>query len=71
MLLERLIEKANQKPEYDWEAYYAWLFSEDAGREITGYSFWECKKCLTVNMIYLPARYGKCRCCSLIHLPSS
>jgi hypothetical protein len=26
---------------------------------------------LTVNILYLPARYGKCRSCSLIHLPSS
>ena len=70
MLLERLIERAQQKPEYDWDSYYKWLFCEDAGREVTGSVFWECKNCLTVNLLYLPARYGKCRCCSLIHLPS-
>ena len=71
MLLERLIEKANQNREYDWQSYYKWLFSEDAGREVTDFAFWECKKCLAVNVLYLPARYGKCRSCSLIHLPSA
>lgn len=71
MLLERLIEKANKKPEYDWDAYYQWFFTEQAGYEVSGYTFWECKKCLTINVLYLPARYGKCRCCSLIHLASS
>lgn len=71
MLLERLIEHANEKPEYDWDAYYRWLFTEEAGHEVTGYTFWECKKCLTVNLLYLPARYGKCRCCSLLYIASS
>lgn len=70
MLLEQLMEKANAKPEYDWETYYDWFFSEEAGRKVTGYNFWECKKCLTINLIYLPARYGKCRCCELLYLPS-
>lgn len=70
MLLEEIVERANQKPEYDWEAYYKWFFSEEAGREVTGYTFWECKGCLSINLLYLPARYGKCRVCSLIHLPS-
>jgi len=46
MLLEKLIEKANRKPEYDWDAYYQWLFSEDAGHEVDGFTFWECRKCL-------------------------
>lgn len=70
MLLEQLVEKANQKPEYDWESYYSWYFSREAGREVTGYRVWECRRCLTVNVLYLPARYGKCRCCELLHLPS-
>jgi len=69
MLLEQLVERANQKPEHDWDAYYRWYFSEHAGREVAGLTFWECQKCLTINQIYLPARYGKCRCCNLIHLP--
>ena len=69
MLLEQLVEKAGQEPEFDWDAYYAWLFSEKTGREVTGFSFWACQKCFTVNVIYLPARYGKCRLCTLIHLP--
>lgn len=69
MLLEQLVEKAAQPPEYDWDAYYSWLFSGLAGREVTDSSFWLCKKCLTVNIVYLPARYGKCRGCGLIHLP--
>lgn len=69
MLLEQVIEQSNKKPEYDWEGYYAWLFSQDAEREITGVKVWQCKKCLTTNLLYLPAKYGKCRCCSLIHLP--
>ncbi|HTG82182.1 MAG TPA: hypothetical protein VL949_09590 [Geobacteraceae bacterium] len=70
MLLEQLVEKAGQRPEYDWDAYYCWLFSELAGREVTDFTFWHCKKCFTVNVAYLPARYGKCRGCGLIHLPS-
>jgi hypothetical protein len=69
MLLEQLVEKAGQPPEYDWDAYYRWLFSQLAGREVTGYSFWQCKQCLTVNVVYLPAKYGTCRGCELIHLP--
>jgi hypothetical protein len=69
MLLEELIEKANKKPEYDWEGYYSWYFTQEAGREVTGVNFWECKSCLTINLLYLPARYGKCRGCGLIHLP--
>ncbi|BCG46062.1 hypothetical protein GEOBRER4_n0843 [Citrifermentans bremense] len=71
MLLEDLIEKSTQKPEYDWDGYYKWLFSEDAGQKVAGYTFWECKKCLTINLLYLPARYGKCRNCSLIHMAHS
>lgn len=71
MLLDKVIEQAEQEPEFDWESYYGWFFSADAGREVTGFTFWQCKKCLTVNILYLPARYGKCRSCSLIHLPSS
>jgi hypothetical protein len=70
MLLEQLVEKANEKPQYDWESYYAWLFREEAGHEVAGFQFWECKNCLTVNLTFLPARYGKCRGCELIHLPS-
>jgi hypothetical protein len=54
MLLEQLVEKAGQPPAYDWDAYYRWLFSELAGREVAGYSFWQCKQCLTVNVVYLP-----------------
>ncbi|MBJ6798803.1 hypothetical protein [Geomonas propionica] len=71
MLLEQLVEKAKEVPEYDWESYYAWRFSEVAGREVTDYSFWLCKRCLTTNLLLLPVRYGKCRCCDLIHLPNS
>jgi len=69
MLLEQLVERESRKPEYDWEAYYAWFFSELAGREVAGFKYWQCQKCLTINLIYLPARYGKCRLCTLIHLP--
>lgn len=69
MLLERLVEKASQPPEYDWDSYYRWLFSRLAGREVTDSSFWLCRKCLSVNVVHLPARYGKCHCCGLIHLP--
>lgn len=70
MLLEQVIAKADRKPEFDWDGYYQWLFSEDAGHEVIGFTFWECKKCLTINLLYQPARYGKCRCCSLIHMPA-
>ena len=69
MLLEQLVEKAAQPPEYDWDAYYRWLFSQQAGREVTDFRFWLCRHCHTVNVTYLPARYGKCRGCDLIHLP--
>jgi hypothetical protein len=68
MLLEQLVEKAAQPPEYDWDSYYCWLFSQLAGREVTDFRFWQCKKCLSVNVIYLPARHGKCRACDLIYL---
>jgi hypothetical protein len=71
MLLEKVIDRAHKEPEFDWESYYAWLFSRDAGRPVTGVTFWECRKCLTINLLYLPARYGKCRCCSLLHIPYS
>ena len=69
MLLEQLVAKAAEPPEFDWDAYYSWLFSRLAGREVSGYKFWQCKSCLSVNVLYLPARYGKCRSCELIHLP--
>lgn len=69
MLLEQLVQKAAQPPEYDWDAYYRWLFSRMAGREISDFKFWQCQKCLSINVIFLPARYGKCRECELIHLP--
>ncbi len=69
MLLEQLVEKAAQPPKYDWDAYYRWLFSTLAGREVSSFDFWQCPHCLTVNF-FLPAqRYGKCRGCDLIHLP--
>jgi len=71
MLLEQLVEKAAQPPEYDWDSYYSWLFNGLAGREVSGFNFWLCKKCPTVNIVYLPARYGKCRCCGLLHLPDN
>jgi hypothetical protein len=69
MLLEQLAKKAGQPPEYDWDAYYRWLFSELAGREVNGYGFWQCEQCFTVNVAYLPARYGTCCGCKLTHLP--
>ena len=71
MLLEHLIEKASQEPEHDWDSYYMWLVSELEGHEVAAYTFWECRKCITVNVLALPARYGKCRGCGLIHLPYS
>lgn len=70
MLLEQLVEKAAKGPQYDWASYYRWYFSELAGREVADYRVWLCKKCFNVNITYLPARYGKCRSCELIHLPS-
>jgi hypothetical protein len=69
MLLEQLVEKAAQPPEYDWASYYGWFFSQLAGREATDIKFWQCTHCMTVNVVYLPSRYGKCRGCNLIHLP--
>jgi hypothetical protein len=69
MLLEQLVEKASQPPEYDWDSYYHWRFSQLAGREVADSNFWLCRKCLCVNVVHLPARYGKCHCCGLIHLP--
>lgn len=68
MLLEQLVEKASQPPEYDWEGYYRWLFSSLAGREVTDFRFWQCESCFTVNLLYLPARHGECRGCKLIYL---
>jgi hypothetical protein len=70
MLLEQLAANAAQPPEHDWDGYYRWLFSQIAGREVTDFRFWLCKHCYSVNVVYLPARYGKCRGCGLIHLPS-
>jgi len=69
MLLEQLAEQAAQPPTYDWDGYYRWFFSQLTGKEVADYKFWMCQNCLTVNLICLPARYGKCRCCDLIHLP--
>ena len=68
MLLEQLAEKAAQPPEYDWDAYYRWLFGQLDGREGTDHKFWLCPNCHTVNIVSIPARYGKCRGCELIHL---
>ena len=68
MLLEQLAEKAGQTPEYDWDAYYRWLFGELSGREIDGYASWLCAQCCTVNIVHLPARHGTCRGCGLSHL---
>jgi hypothetical protein len=69
MLLEQLVEKSKEQPEYDWDSYYLWRFSQLTGREVSGCSYWFCKRCLTVNVTCLPARYGKCRCCELVYLP--
>lgn len=71
MLLERLVEQARQPPKYDWQAYYDWFFSRLAGREVTDARFWLCGQCHTVNPLLLPARYGKCRGCGLIHLAAA
>jgi len=68
LLLEQLVEKAGQAPEYDWNAYYRWLFGELSGRESDGYGTWLCPQCCTVNLAQLPARYGTCRGCNLSHL---
>ncbi|HTG82148.1 MAG TPA: hypothetical protein VL949_09415 [Geobacteraceae bacterium] len=69
MLLEQLVEKAAQPPEYDWDAYYRWLFSQSDGGEATHFRFWLCPHCHTVNVVSVPARYGKCRGCDVIQLP--
>lgn len=69
MLLEQLVEKASQPCEYDWHSYYSWLFSQLAGREASDSRFWLCDRCFTVNLVFIPARHGKCRGCNLIHLP--
>ena len=69
MLLEQLVEKAAQPPEYDWDAYYRWLFGQTDAGEGTDLRFWLCSHCHTVNVVSVPARYGKCRGCELIHLP--
>jgi len=69
MLLEQVVEKAGRAPEYDWEGYYNWYFSELSGREVNGFAFWNCQKCHTINVLCLPSSYGKCRSCCLIHLP--
>jgi len=69
MLLEQLVEKSRQPPLYDWDAYYRWLFGELSGQEGGDFAFWLCSRCLTVNALVPPARYGKCRSCDLIHLP--
>ena len=69
MLLEQLVEKAGQPPEYDWDSYYRWLFSTLAGGEVAGLKFWLCQGCFTVNIDPFPARYGKCRGCGLILPP--
>lgn len=66
MLLEELVKQSEQDPEYDWDAYYRWLYSQVAGRDIFDFKFWICRKCLTVNVFFMPARYGKCRECNLI-----
>jgi hypothetical protein len=70
MLLEQLVEKGAQPPEYDWDSYYQWLFAEAAARDVSGFRFWQCNECLSVNVIFLPARYGKCRGCELIFIRS-
>jgi len=70
MLLEELIEKGKEVPEYDWEGYYGWLYSElgeDSGAQL---QFWVCKHCLSLNVLVLPARYAKCRECHVIHIGS-
>lgn len=71
MLLEQLAAKSQEPPEYDWESYYRWYFSKLHGRDGSDHRFWSCRKCLTVNLLSLPARYGKCRCCGLIYLPDA
>ena len=68
MLLEQLVEKAGRPSEYDWNAYYRWLFGELSGRKAGGYASWLCAQCCTVNIVHLPARHGTCRGCGLSHL---
>lgn len=69
MLLEQLVEKAAQPPKYDWESYYRWFFCSAGDRDVSDYRFWLCEECHTVNILLLPARYGKCRGCQMIYLP--
>jgi hypothetical protein len=69
MLLEQLVEQSQQPPLYDWDAYYRWYFSGIAGREVTDFRYWLCESCSTVNLLLLPAKYGKCRGCELLYLP--
>ena len=71
MLLEQLVAKAAQPQQYNWEEYYRWYYSTLAGREATDFTFWQCTKCLAVNLLFLPARYGTCRSCGLTHLPTA
>ena len=68
MLLERLVGKSSEEPEYNWAGYYEWLYGELTGREGAELQFWICRKCLTVNVVTQPVRYGKCRECNLIHM---
>lgn len=69
MLLEQLVEKAAQPPKYDWDSYYRWLYSTIAGREVADCRYWLCDSCMTVNLLFLPVKYGKCRNCQLLYLP--
>ena len=69
MLLEQLVEKAAQPPKYDWDSYYRWFYSTLAGREVTDIRYWLCDSCMTVNLLLLPAKYGKCCNCQLLYLP--
>ncbi len=69
MLLEQLVEKAAQPPQYDWDSYYRWLYSTLAGREVSDCRYWLCESCTTVNLLFLPTKYGKCRGCGLLYLP--
>jgi len=69
MLLEQLVENAAQPPQYDWDSYYRWFYSTLAGREVTDFRFWQCTGCMTINLLFLPVKYGKCRSCQLLYLP--
>jgi len=70
MLLEQLVKKAAQPAKYDWESYYRWFFCNLTDQEVTDFRVWLCEECQTVNILFLPARYGKCRGCQMIYLPS-